>query len=98
MQDIPNGAQVSRMDFIKAAGIYLFCCFTASLCNLTFHSYGNINMFYISPYYKMEKKVFRHIAVLLGNNAGIAVYILSTTFGAYLIHQLWTRILRVKKN
>lgn len=91
-----NMAQASKTDFRTASVIYLFCCLVAALCNYTLRRCGNINMFYISPYYKMDQKVFRHIAILLGNNAGIAVYILSVVLGAYLIHQLWTRILRVK--
>lgn len=82
----------SYQDFAKAARIYLLCCIIATLINLVFYPFGKINMFYISPHFKMTQKVFRHIAALLGNDAGIAIYIFATVAGAWCIHLLWKRI------
>lgn len=87
-----NMREVSLQDLAGATAVYLFCCLIATLCNLAFYSYGDINMFYISPHYPMTQKVFRHFALLLGNHAGIAVYIGATVTGACLIHLLWMRI------
>ena len=89
-----NMREVSIRDFAGSTAVYLSCCLIATLCNLAFYPYGTINMFYISPHYQMTQKVFRHIALLLGNNAGIAVYICATVTGACLIHLLWMRIRR----
>ena len=87
-----NKDAASFRDFTGATAVYLSCCLIATLCNLAFYPYGTINMFYISPRYPMTQKVFRHIALLLGNNAGIAVYICAAITGAYLLHLLWMRI------
>ena len=46
-------------------------------------------MFYISPYYKMGQKVFKDIASLTGNTAGILIYIGTNIVGAYLIYLIW---------
>ncbi len=79
----------SCSDFPKAAGIYLLCCAIATLINLVFYPVAKINMFYISPHFHMTQKVFRHIAGLLGNGAGIAIYIFAIITGAGCIHLLW---------
>lgn len=85
-------AEASFADFAGATGIYLLCCGIATVFNLAFSSYGTINMFYISPRCRMTQKVFRHIALSLGNDAGILVYIAATVTGACVIHLLWTRL------
>ena len=78
----------------KSACLYLACALIATLCNLAFHPLGNINMFYISPYYPMRQKVFLHIAAALGDGPGIALYILSVMAGAWLMHQFWSLLSR----
>ncbi len=75
--------------FGKCTCLFLSCCLIATLFNLAFHPYGKINMFYISPYYPMGQVVFRDIAGILGNNVGIALYILSIIVGAGLLHLFW---------
>lgn len=70
---------------------YLTCCVIATLFNIVFHSYGTINMFYISPYYKMGQKVFKDIAVYTGNAAAILIYIGANIAGAYLIYLIWKK-------
>lgn len=90
-----NMADTSYRDFAGATALYLFCCLIATLFNLALYPYGTINMFYISPRFHMTQKVFRHIALLLGNNAGIAVYICATVTGAFFIHLFW---LKIRKN
>ena len=66
---------------------------SSDLLNLAFRRYGAINMFYISPYYPMQQKVFDQIAASLGNGTGIFLYLLSTLAGARVFHQIWkTRV------
>lgn len=81
----------SFRNYRGAVAFYLLCCIIATFLNLFAYSYGTINMFYISPHYPMTQRVFTHIAHLLGNNAGIAVYIGSTIFGAGIFHIFWSR-------
>lgn len=77
----------------KCVCLFLACCLTATLFNLLFHPYGRINMFYISPYYPMGQIVFCDIARLLGNGAGILLYITSIITGSGLMHLLWRRLI-----
>lgn len=72
---------------------YLICCIIATVFNIIFHSYGAINMFYISPYYAMEQKVFKNIALFTGNTAGIFIYIAANIAGAYLICLIWRNVI-----
>ncbi|MBQ0059915.1 MAG: hypothetical protein KBS83_08225 [Lachnospiraceae bacterium] len=60
----------------------------ATCFNLAFHPYGIINMFYISPHYKMTQVVFSDIADLLGDGAGHLIYLISIAVGGCLIHML----------
>ncbi len=76
-------------EFSGSTLCYLICCIIASLFNIIFHPYGTINMFYISPYYRMEQKVFKSIAELTGNTAGIFIYIAANITGAFIIHRIW---------
>lgn len=82
-------ADYSSGGFVKSSGLYLSCCLLATICNLAFYSYGPINMFYISPHYHMSQKVFRHIALKLGNTAGILIYMACVMSGAGLVHLIW---------
>ncbi len=85
-------ADHSLAGWVKCVCLFLACCLAATMFNLLFHPYGKINMFYISPYYAMRQVVFRDIAGLLGNSAGILLYILSIITGSGLVHLLWNRL------
>ncbi len=76
-------------EFLCSAFCYLSCCLIATVLNIIFRPYGDIDMFYISPYYVMNQKVFAQIAEKLGNTAGILIYILAILFGASLLHLFW---------
>ncbi len=75
--------------WIGAAAVYLVCCGIAEVLNLTLHRFGSINMFYISPKYRMQQIVFRDLVPALGNNGTILLYVLLTMAGALLIHLIW---------
>ena len=79
-------------EFLCSVLCYLFCCLMATVFNIVFHPYGSINMFYISPYYMMNQKVFAEISANLGNAVGILAYILATLFGAFLLDLFWYRL------
>ena len=76
-------------DYAGAAILYLVCCLTATALNLTLDRLGTINMFYINPNYPMTQKVFSSIAAVLGNTAGIFIYIGSALAGAAIFHLIW---------
>lgn len=75
--------------FFRSALLYFTCCLLATICNLVFHAKGSINMFYMSPYYRMNQKVFRHITSVFGNTAGILSYAAAILSGAWIIHRIW---------
>ena len=81
--------------FAAATALYLFCCLTATVLNLTLDKYGTINMFYINPDYPMQQIVFRDIAARIGNLPSIVIYIGATISGAFLLFLLWNAVLRI---
>ena len=82
-------AASSWSDYAGAAALYLTCCLTATGLNLTLDHLGTINMFYINPDYPMTQKIFSDIAAVLGDTAGIFIYIGATLTGAAIFHFLW---------
>ena len=89
-KECPKNKDTARK-FSGSAFIYLTCCALATAFNLAFYPYGNINMFYISPHYSMGQKVFKEIAALTGNAAGILIYIAANLIGAYIIFKIWEK-------
>ncbi len=73
---------------IKASLLYLLLAAIATALNCTLHRYGSINMFYISPYQKMNQIVFRDLAEITGQKAIIIIYMLATIVAAEIIYQL----------
>ena len=86
---ITKEADISLRGYAGSASLFLGCCILATVFNHLFHYEGEINMFYISPYYVMNQKFFCHIARIFGNGAGIASYIFAILIGAFIFHQLW---------
>ena len=89
---VSRASDHSSAGFAKCSCIFLACCMTATLINIAVHPYGQINMFYISPYHFMGQIVFRDIARALGNEAGILIYILSIIMGGGILHLIWKRL------
>lgn len=81
-------------EFKDSTFCYLLGCLAATAFNLAFHHLGTINMFYISPYYPMQQRVFGQIAAALGNTFGILIYLAAIPVGAFFFHFLW-RILHL---
>lgn len=78
----------SLSGFLKTLPILFFCIGIATLLNVAFHPYGDINMFYISPYTMTTQPVFsqimQHTGILFGN----LIYIFAMCIAALLIHLL----------
>lgn len=91
---LTSEADYSFRGYGLSAFVYFACCLLATGFNLAFYRFGSINMFYISPHYTMSQKVFRNIALLCGNTAGILIYAFTIPFGAFLLHCLWRLFFR----
>ena len=85
-------ADYSYHGYLGSACCYLFCCLLATLLNVSFHTLGTINMFYISPFLPMTQRFFKDIAKNLGNPAGILLYILASMLGAGIFHLIWHQV------
>ncbi len=83
--------------FIYSSLLYLVCCLTAELLNLSLDRFGTINMFYINPDYRMQQVVFRDLIPFLGNTGVIFLYIASTILGAFILFLVWKLIFRLYK-
>ncbi len=86
---ILGSCEPSWKTFLHSIIIYGICCTMATIFNLSFNSFGHINMFYINPYISMDQVVFQNLTAVFGNGTAIIAYILATILGAALIHSLW---------
>ena len=84
------------IDFLHSTYFYIGACVVATFINIAVHPYGKIDMFYISPYYEMPQMIFHDISVSLGNIPAIFIYIAAIIAGAFLFHQMWNRISKIK--
>ena len=66
----------------------------AEYLNHILDSFGEINLFYINPDYRMEQIFFVKIGELYGNNSAILVYILATISGAGILYGAWNLMIR----
>ncbi len=89
-----QNARLSWRTFLHAALLYGMLCLVATVLNLTLSRFGTINMFYISPRLPMEQIVFRHIARIWGNGAGILSYVASTFLGSAILYAFWRLLFR----
>ncbi len=69
--------------------IYLIHALIATFLNLTLYRFGSINMFYISPYQKMNQIVFKEIGELIGNGNVIVLYIVTSLLGGGIVMYLY---------
>lgn len=79
----------SRRGFWGTLPILAVSVAAATLCNVFFHTRGEISMFYISPYEPSTQVVFRSIALKWGTMAGIVSYLAAMVLGAFVIHRIW---------
>lgn len=75
---------------------YLFLLFSivATCFNIIFHSYGDIDMFYISPYMPFSQPIFDLMEPVIGRIPTILIYLISACSGGLFIQYIVTH----KKN
>ncbi len=81
----------------KVCGIYLIHAMIATFFNIAFRSRGSINMFYISPYQKMNQIVFKEIGEHIGNSNVIVLYIVMSLLGGGIVMFLYHLMERRKE-
>ena len=79
---------MSLRGYLKSLVLFLFCAVLAELINISLRSYGDCDMFYISPYHLSSQPVFRDIDAIVGRPLGIVIYLFCVMAGAGLIHSL----------
>ena len=80
--------------FREATILFLILAAIATVINVTLHSKGFINMFYISPYYDMEQIVFRDLALYTGQHAIRIIYLLTIMAASWTVDRI-SRIIRL---
>ncbi len=73
-------------DFLLPGALFLLLTGAATGINAAFHTRGEINMFYLSPYLPMTQVVFGAIAQAAGQTAGRLSYFGALLLGGFLIH------------
>lgn len=81
--------ELSLKGFQRGLPVWGITVFLAMLFNVLFHTYGNINMFYINPYKPCPQIFFNKIAEVLGNWMGILIYLLCMLLGAFVCHSVF---------
>lgn len=84
--------------YLKGTFIYIAGCIIALILNLSLYQYGDINMFYISPYYQMQQVVFCQLTRIIGNTPAIWIYIASIIIGGGLLHYGWSLLWKTRKS
>lgn len=84
-----QSGQTSWALFWKSTQLYGIFCLVAEFLNLAVSPFGDMNLFYINPLFRMEQVFFCKIADHFGNTAGIISYLLGTIFGSLLLFLAW---------
>ena len=80
--------------FPRITLLYILFALIAEYLNHILDPFGEINLFYINPDYRMEQIFFVKIGKLYGNNSAILVYILATISGAGILYGAWNLMIR----
>lgn len=75
--------------FFESTLLYGLSCCIAECLNMILSPLGELNMFYISPCFRMNQAFFCKIADHFGNLVGIISYILGTILGAVILFIVW---------
>ena len=87
-------------EYFKGMVIFVSCATIAQIINISFKNFGNINMFYISPYYCSPIAIFKDFYKNLGWFANMCLFLLALLIGGVFIFYICYgfRILYKKNN
>lgn len=77
--------------FIDATLLFFGLAIVAQFINWVLHSYGSINMFYISLWEPMSQIVFKDIAKTYGQVCSVILYIVAIIVGAWIVWKTWEK-------
>lgn len=78
--------------FAKCLPIWFASLGIATVLNIGLHSYGEINMFYISPLEPSYQKYVHEVAMKIGIHASNLLYLLAMCLGAMMLFSIWCQI------
>lgn len=90
-------SELTVRGYFKTLPLFGICCLIASFINISAHTLGDANMFYISPYYPSGQVVFHQVSLALGIMAGNLIYLFSICLGGLICHMVITSLMN-KKN
>ena len=76
----------SPRQFTCALPVWGISVILATVLNILLHGKGEVNLFYISPYYRSGQPVIASLEKAWGLPAGIAVYLTAMVLGALLVY------------
>jgi len=83
---VSGRADHSRKGFFNMLPLFFFCCFAATLINITAPGHGRANMFYISPLTESTQPLFRELTARIGIIPANLLYLATVCVGAALVH------------
>ena len=87
-------SDTKKTGFLKTLPLFAAAAAVAEGLNLLLHSFGDCDMFYISPYHLSSQPVFSDIDRLIGRIPGIFCYLACVILGAFFVHLLLGRLQR----
>lgn len=81
-------ADTSYSSFSFVSVWFLISASIATCFNILFHTYGDINMFYINPYQPISQPVFKSFEPILGRIPVIICYLICLLLGLFIVHTL----------
>jgi len=80
-----DGSSSPDVPFRGEALLFLLTAGIAFLLNILLHSFGDCDMFYISPWHLSSQPVFHEIDAVVGRPAGICIYLAAVLLGGWLV-------------
>ena len=75
--------------FLQTLPLFFMFAGIATFLNIAFHTLGELNMFYISPYYESTQPFFDLLTPIFGISMRNLIYLFCILLGAWLIHLIW---------
>ena len=77
--------------FLDMMPLWIISVLIATVLNICLWRYGELSMFYISPFEQSTQIIFHDIAVKWGIAAGNLSYLAAMVLGAMILHRFWNR-------
>lgn len=78
--------------FLQTLPLFFMFAGIATFLNIALHTLGELNMFYISPYYESTQPFFNLLTPIVGISMRNLIYLFCILLGAWLIHLVWRKL------